>query len=103
MELNVSVDKDIAQVTIVGDIDDDGANKLKAKLLELQSKGIREAVFDFAAVRFIGSTGIGKLLLFYKALASKGGKIRIINMNSDLYTMFSVIKLDKVFNISTSA
>lgn len=101
MELSVVLDNDVARVSIVGDIDDDGANKLKEKLVELQGKQITEAVFDFKEVRFIGSTGIGKLLLFYKSLASKGGRVKIINMNNDLYTMFSVIKLDKVFSISS--
>ncbi len=101
MELNVSVDNNHALIAIVGDIDDEGATKLKEKLLELQSQPLKEAVFDFAGVKFIGSTGIGKLLLFYKAVASKGGRIKIINMNDDLLTMFSVIKLDKIFDLSS--
>lgn len=101
MELNVSFEENVAVLTVVGDIDDDGANKLKNKLMELQSKDLEEVVFDFAGVRFIGSTGIGKLLLFYKAMSAKGGRVKIINMNNDLYTMFTVIKLDKVFSIST--
>lgn len=100
MDLNVSVDNDIARITIIGDIDDEGASKLKTKLLELQDIDLSEAIFDFANVRFIGSTGIGKLLLFYKSMAAKGGRIRIINMNNDLLTMFGVIKLDKVFDIN---
>ncbi|MBW1711638.1 MAG: STAS domain-containing protein [Deltaproteobacteria bacterium] len=101
MELSVFFDGDTARLTIVGDIDDEGANKLKSKLTELQDKELSEIVFDFAGVRFIGSTGIGKLLLFYKAMSAKGGRVKIINMSNDLYTMFSVIKLDKVFSIST--
>lgn len=100
MELTVSVDNDQARITIIGDIDDQGAAALKDKLVELQDKPIKIAVFDFAGVRFIGSTGIGKLLLFYKALASKAGKVKIINMSDDLHTMFSVIKLDKIFDLS---
>jgi len=102
MDLSVSLTEDTARLAIVGDIDDAGANKLKSKLMELQAKDLKEVVFDFSGVRFIGSTGIGKLLLFYKAMSAKGGKIKIVKMNNDLYTMFSVIKLDKVFNISTT-
>jgi anti-sigma B factor antagonist len=100
MDLNISVDNDSARITIIGDIDDIGASKLKTKLVEIQNQDIKEAVFDFANVKFIGSTGIGKLLLFYKAMSSKGGRIKIINMNNDLLTMFGVIKLDKVFDIN---
>jgi len=100
MELKVDYDGSTARVIIVGDIDDDGANKLKAKLVELAGQNLTEVIFDFAKVRFIGSTGIGKMLLFYKNLAAKGGRLSVVNMNEDLHTMFSVIKLDKVFNIS---
>jgi len=100
MELKVDYDGSTARVTIVGDIDDDGANKLKAKLIVLAGQNLTEVIFDFAKVRFIGSTGIGKMLLFYKNLAAKGGRLSVINMNEDLHAMFSVIKLDKVFNIS---
>jgi len=101
VELSMSLENKTAHLTLIGDIDDEGANKLKAKLTEIQNKDLEEVIFDFAGVKFIGSTGIGKLLLFYKSLSAKGGRLRITNMSTDLHTMFTVIKLDKIFNIST--
>jgi anti-anti-sigma regulatory factor len=38
-------------------------------------------------------------LLFYRNVASQGGQITIENMSKDIFTMFKVVKLDKIFNI----
>jgi len=100
MELKITLEESEAFIAVGGDIDEEGANQLKARLMELLPKNPKEVTFDFAGVSFIGSTGIGKLLLFYKALSSKGGRIKIINMSQDLLTLFNVIKLDKVFEVS---
>ncbi len=100
MDLTVSSQGDQTRIVIVGSIDERGAEDLKRRFLELDLAKLKEVVFDFSGVTFIGSAGIGKLLLFYKNLASHGGKIIIENMAKDIYTMFKVVKLDKIFNIS---
>lgn len=100
MELNVKYEQPNARITIQGDIDDDGAAILKSKLIELQGKVLKEVVIDFSGVSYIGSTGIGKLLLFYKAISQTGGTISIVNMSEDLYKMFKIVKLDKVFELN---
>ena len=100
MELNVKYDQPNARISIRGDIDDDGAAVLKNKLMELQGRVLREVVIDFSGVNYIGSTGIGKLLLFYKTISQTGGAIKIVNMSEDLYKMFKIVKLDKVFDLN---
>ena len=62
---------------------------------------LKEIVLDFSGVTFIGSAGIGKLLLLYKNVVVHGGIITIENMSKDIYTMFKVVKLDKIFNLKT--
>ena len=101
MELNVKYEKPNARISIAGDIDDDGAAILKNKLMELQGKVLKDVVIDFSGVNYIGSTGIGKLLLFYKTITQTQGAIKIVNMSEDLYKMFKIVKLDKVFELST--
>lgn len=100
MELTINNQGDQVIIEVVGSIDERGAEDLKRRFLELELNSIQEAVFDFTGVTFIGSAGIGKLLLFYKNLASHGGRVSIQNMNKDIYTMFKVVKLDKIFTIS---
>ncbi len=100
MELTVNTEGDRVTIEVVGSIDERGAEDLKRRFLELDVNSIQEVVFDFSGVTFIGSAGIGKLLLFYKNLASHGGRVAIENMSKDIYTMFKVVKLDKIFSIS---
>lgn len=100
MEMTITPQAEQVSIQIVGSIDERGAEDLKRRFMELDISAIQEVNFDFSRVTFIGSAGIGKLLLFYKNLAAHGGKINIQGMSKDIYTMFKVVKLDKIFSIS---
>ncbi len=102
MEINFNPQDDTAQIELIGSIDESGAETLKRRFLEMDVSNLKEVVFDFTGVTFIGSAGIGKLLLFYKKLAPHGGQIVIKGMNKDIYTMFKVVKLDKIFSIKSA-
>jgi anti-anti-sigma factor len=85
-----------------GNIDEQGAAALKARFLETDEPALKDVVFDFTQVIHIGSAGIGKLLLFYKDLADRGGVIHIKNPTDAVYDLFKVLKLDTIFEISRS-
>jgi anti-anti-sigma factor len=102
MELNITPGDQEVLIAIKGNIDESGAEELKRCFLETDVSAVKKVVLDFSGVTFIGSAGIGKLLLFYKSLASHGGTIEINSMSKDIYTMFKVVKLDKIFSISQS-
>ena len=99
MDIDVRTQGDTVKLILAGSIDEKGAQELKAHFLRVQEQRPREVVFDFAGVTFIGSAGIGKLLLFYKNISVTGGQIRIENMSREIYTMFKVVKLDKIFQL----
>ncbi len=84
---------------VSGSVDIPGAEYLKKSLTKVLEGDSSEVVVDFKEVSFIGSSGIGKLLLFYKNFTAKGGKITIINLNKEISMLFKAIKLDKLFNI----
>lgn len=103
MELNVVAQDNQVRIEIAGNIDERGAEEMKRRFLDLDLAALKEVVLDFSGVTFIGSSGIGKLLLLYKSLAPHGGTVRIDNMSKDIYTMFKVVKLDKIFQISLAS
>ncbi|MDR1397102.1 MAG: STAS domain-containing protein [Desulfarculales bacterium] len=100
MDLKISTQDNKVVVNVVGSIDERGAEELKRHILGLDVSKTKDIVFDFSGVTFIGSAGIGKLLLFYRNVAGLGGQITIENMSKDIFTMFKVVKLDKIFNIN---
>ncbi len=103
MELKVIPQGDKVRIELAGNIDERGAEEMKRRFLDLDLSSLKEVVLDFSGVTFIGSSGIGKLLLLYKNLATHGGEVRIDNMSKDIYTMFKVVKLDKIFHISSAS
>lgn len=100
MDINVRQDQETVTIGLSGEIDEHGAEQLKNKFKELQAGRIKELVLDFAKVTYIGSAGIGKLLLFYKDMALNGGTIRVINISASIYELFTVLKLDSIFSLS---
>ena len=99
--MNIKIKKDGEKTTIhlAGSIDIPGAESLKNYLNRVDYNDSEEVILDFKEVDFIGSSGIGKLLLFYKNFTSKGGKVQVVNLNKEINHLFRSIKLDKLFNI----
>jgi anti-anti-sigma factor len=100
MEITVEHEGERAHFTVTGKIDEQGAEELKTRFLELNQASVKEMILDFRGVTHIGSAGIGKLLLFYKTVAMAGGYIRIENVSETIYDLFNVLKLDTIFTIS---
>lgn len=99
MELTVDQSQTSARITIKGEIDEPGAEKLKAGFNTLDKTLLKSIVLDFNGVTHIGSAGIGKLLLFYKDIAIGGGSMEIINVPAPIYDLLLTLKLDSVFKI----
>lgn len=57
----------------------------------------RMLVFDFSAVRFFSSQVLGLLLDVRQRLAAYGGQAFVSGINPQLYRVFKITNLDKVF------
>jgi len=99
MHVKTTVEGKKTIMDVSGSIDIPGAEQLKKALTKVLESDSDEITIDFNEVNFIGSSGIGKLLLFYKNFTAKGGRITIINLNKEITMLFKAIKLDKLFNI----
>jgi anti-anti-sigma factor len=99
MDIKVSDKGGATTVSVSGRIDIPGAERLKQTLDEVAARNPKEVILDFGGVDFIGSSGIGKLLLFAQGLTSRGGRARIVNLNKEIKVVFASAKLDKLFNI----
>ncbi len=99
MELNVEQQNGYLNVTVIGAVDNENSEELKTAFQDLLNREFKEAVFDLTYVPFITSSGIGKFLIFYKNIVSKGRKMRIKGINDNLYDLFKSIKLDQLFPI----
>ena len=103
MQIHVSQDADRARLAIEGEIDEQGAEQLKQQFRTLNTGMLSEVILDFSQVTFIGSAGIGKLLLIYKDLGIKGAAIRVENAPPAIFELLQIVKLDTILTISKAA
>ena len=63
---------------------------------EYQQKKI---LLDFNNVEYLSSSAIGKFITLNKKCWGIGGKLILCNINEDIFEVFEVHRLDKLFNI----
>ena len=101
MEIKVAREAQKVRIAISGSIDEVGAQKLDSSLRSIDAKATGEVIFDFKHIDYIGSAGIGVILLFYKRLGFHGGRIAIENIPNELYTLLAdEMNLRRAFSLS---
>lgn len=100
MQIEATQHNDKACIFIDGFVDEKGAEQLKQKITQLPLASLRKVEIDCGKVKHIGSSGIGKLLLLYKQLASHGGNMKVINLSGPLFELFTELKMDTLFTIT---
>lgn len=99
----MKVEESGAEVTIYIEeekVDITNSKQLKEKVLSLIDQGFKKINLDFAQVKMLDSSGIGKLLLSQKKLAEVGGKLCLINVKSDyIKKIIKLIHLDEVIEV----
>lgn len=87
-------------INVDGEIDEKGAEELKNNFNQLHAAPPPFVVLNMSGVSKIGSSGIGKILLFYKNLAIKNSRLEVIGLSPMLYELFRELKLDSLFSIA---
>ena len=99
MDIQIKGDQENIRIRITGSINQTGAEELKSQLNRLNLQQARSVVIDFTEVTYIGSAGVGKLLLLYKNLVDEDARIRLINVPEEIHGMLMDMKLDEIFTI----
>jgi anti-anti-sigma factor len=83
---------------ISGIVDKQGAELLEKSFRELNISALKELVLDFGKVKYVGSSGVRKLLFFYKQMTTNGGKLHIINDTGFFQELLAITKMNAVIN-----
>jgi len=100
MTIAVRESSDALTLILNGDIDHAGAEILKTTFNQTNLKGKTVVIFDFKGVNYIGSSGLGKLLLFYKRLSTENVRMRIDSPSTEVRDLLKELKMDTLFNVS---
>jgi anti-sigma B factor antagonist len=74
---------------------------LQARVRELLDSGHKNIILDLGGVTFLDSSGLGQLVGSYATAVSRGGEIRLLNLNKRVYDLMQITKLYTVFAIYT--
>ncbi|MEL6613365.1 MAG: STAS domain-containing protein [Bacteroidota bacterium] len=70
---------------------------LHNRLSDLRTEGVRHVVVDLTGVRLMNSSGLGMLIGGLTTMKNGGGDLRLAGASSRLQTLFTMTRLDKVF------
>jgi len=88
-------------IKVSGAVDTEAAERLRAELAKVVKLSPTSVVMDLSGVPSIGSSGIGKILAFYKELNKNKASFAIKGLHPNLIEIFKSLKLEKLFSIKT--
>ena len=56
-------------------------------------------LLNFSSVDFLSSAALGKLITLDKKMKAHGGTLKLSNIRPEIYEVFSITKLDRLFDI----
>ncbi|MBF0397456.1 MAG: STAS domain-containing protein [Desulfobacterales bacterium] len=81
----IKIHKDISDIKKAEDFNDE--------LMEVYNIGEKEIVLDLSKINVINSSGVGKILFFYKLLKDKGGNLYMTRPNQYVKEVFDTFML----------
>ena len=87
------------EILPIGEVDIYTSPSLKSKVLELIDENKMDIVVNGEKLDYIDSTGLGVLMAIYKKLQNNNLTLTIINLKPNIYKLFDITGLNKVFNI----
>lgn len=98
MTITKAVENDKTIIRLAGWLDTQAAPQLKEAVAELGQ--VKELIFDFDEVEYMASSGLREVVSAYKKQSDDGNAFSVINVNSEIMSIFSMTKVDKKINIS---
>ncbi|MDJ0838440.1 MAG: STAS domain-containing protein [Acidobacteriota bacterium] len=80
----------------------EGDVQLRGLVNEVLEEGARKIILDLGKVKYIDSSGIGELVSCYTTITNRGGKMRLTNLHSKIYSLLQLTALVSVFEIYDS-
>lgn len=102
MKIDLSFEDNTAILVVDGILNSENAHIFQEYLNKVLKSEATILELDLNNCNNISSTGIGKLLLFYKDFLGKGGEIEVTRCSSTVYDLFTMLKLNQLFTVNLS-
>jgi anti-sigma B factor antagonist len=97
--------EDYGDITVVNFIDrkildEQNIQKIGEDLFSLVDElGRKKILLNFSNVEYLSSAALGKFITLNKKVQASGGKLIMCNISDDIYEVFEITKLNRLFNI----
>ncbi|MBP1926304.1 anti-sigma B factor antagonist [Sedimentibacter acidaminivorans] len=92
-------DNNYLEIKPIGEVDISTSPEFKNKVIELIEKEKIDISINADELEYIDSTGLGVLMGILMKVKEHGLSIQIINLKPNIYKLFDITGLNKVFNI----
>lgn len=102
MSLNIKYGKNkknSLEIIPVGEVDIYTSPEFKKVIFDLIETKDSNIIINGNELDYIDSTGLGILMSIYKKAQEKSLEVSIINLKPNIYKLFDITGLNKVFNI----
>jgi len=81
-------------------LDEANIQELGQELFQLvEDENHKSLLLNFSSVEFLSSAALGKLITLEKRVKAHGGKLKLSNIRPEIYEVFAITKLNKLFYI----
>ncbi len=104
MQIDYQINKEAKTKTFVleGELDVHNVKNLKSAVSEsLENEEGWSYILDLGNVSYLDSSGLGMLVYIKKEITHEEGNLKIINVQSQVFNVFKLTRLDEFFDIST--
>ncbi|RKX94546.1 MAG: hypothetical protein DRP84_06815 [Spirochaetes bacterium] len=99
MEIRIQEEKGEIIVKLIGDVFVEQGDELMDAFNSVLEKKPESITIDMGELKSISSSGIGKIVMLFKEMNKKGGKVKIVGVNDTIMQIFKIVKLDKLMEI----
>ncbi len=85
-------------------LDEASIHQIGGEILQLvESSSVPKLLIDFKDVDHLSSAALGTLITVNNKIRQKEGQLHLANINAQIYEVFAITKLNKLFKIHPSA
>ncbi|HAS91748.1 MAG TPA: STAS domain-containing protein [Sedimentibacter sp.] len=99
LEIESKIQDSIIEIKPIGEVDIYTSPELKNQIFSLIEERNTSIIIDGESLEYIDSTGLGVLMSIYKKMQENSLNLEIINLKPNIYKLFDITGLNKVFNI----
>ena len=99
MNVIIKTSRNIVIITIEGSIDSKTAGNLQSQIMETVAK-TNNVLLDLSGVGYISSAGLRVLLMIYRQIKSKNGKVILVGVSEEIRDVMSITGFINFFEIT---